>query len=152
MSSSHTPKALSSATMGMRFMQRNTPSNAIGKEMCSDQILFEKSKAANPQHSHQDHVSTPTRATAADMHGISAEIIGRRSFNNFHGSVEETWISAVRSRSQNKLDSKVERNQISDEELLQRYHKYVKGHGEVASSKSRSIGNLNKKKRKRQNE
>ena len=93
--------------------------------------------------------SVPIIASSTDMHGVSAEIIGRRSFNNFHQSVEETWMSAVQSKSQSRFEDKVEKQQITDEELLGRYEKYVKGQGDMLNKKEKSIGNLSKKKRKR---
>jgi len=119
--SSNKLKGLSGATMGMRFMQRKTPTKpTTASQEISDQSTFTiETKTATPQHTQQEYdPNTPLRATAADMHGISAEIIGRRSFNYFHKSVEETWISAVKSRSQSKFDSNVESRQISDEEFF----------------------------------
>ena len=65
--------------------------------------------------------------SSIDMYGISSEIIGRRSYNNFNKSVEETYVQALDGRRKQKIDSKVEKEQISDEELLKRYEKYVKG-------------------------
>eukprot|EP00557_Chaetoceros_sp_GSL56_P006077 CAMPEP_0176492118 /NCGR_PEP_ID=MMETSP0200_2-20121128/8805_1 /TAXON_ID=947934 /ORGANISM="Chaetoceros sp., Strain GSL56" /LENGTH=204 /DNA_ID=CAMNT_0017889613 /DNA_START=5 /DNA_END=619 /DNA_ORIENTATION=+ len=95
-------------------------------------------------------------ASAYDMYGISANIIGRRSFNNFHKTVEDTWLNAVKTLSQHKLHGDagdsydVEKQQMTDEELLKRYEKYVKGRGNMmVDKKEKSIGNLNKKKRKR---
>ncbi len=158
MSSSVKPKALSGATMGMRFMQRKTPTkNSTTPQEKSAQAPSTSTSvemhSPAPLHNRQEQdPNVPLQATAADMHGISAEIIGRRSFNNFHKSVEETWVSAVKSRSQSKFDCKVERRQITDEELLHRYEKYVRGNGGMVETKARSIGNLSKKKRKRQKE
>lgn len=143
-------KSLSGATMGMRFMQRKTPSKSEPEET-ADQDMQSPSPM-KPLHSIENEdadPSIPIMASSSDMYGISAEIIGRRSFNDFHKSVEETWIQAVQSRSRSKFESKVERQQITDEELLERYEKYVKGKGDMIDKKERSIGNLTKKKRKR---
>lgn len=146
-------KSLSGATMGMRFMQRKTPSKSEPEEK-ADQDMQSPSPM-KPLHSIENEEngdvdpSIPIMASSSDMHGISAEIIGRRSFNDFHKSVEETWIQAVQSRSRSKFESKVEKRQITDEELLERYEKYVKGKGDMIDKKERSIGNLTKKKRKR---
>ena len=52
--------------------------------------------------------------------------------------------------SKSRFDSRVEKEQITDKELLKRYEQYVKGHGDMVDAKTRSVGNLNKKKRKRQ--
>lgn len=95
-------------------------------------------------------------ASQSDMYGIRSEIIGRRSFNNFNKAVEETYQAAVYSRRQQKLDKKMSREQISDEELLNRYEQYVKGRGDMSGGSGyggkgkvvNDIGNL-KKKRKR---
>jgi hypothetical protein len=147
-------KSLSGSTMGMRFMQRLTPSKA--KPLSEDetnqnsQNLDEKTPQHNPSTNDiENNASIPIMASSSDMYGVSAEIIGRRSFNNFHKSVEETWTSAIKSRSQSKFDDKVEKQQITDEELLERYGKYVNGKGDMLNKKERSIGNLSKKKRKR---
>mmetsp|Transcript_24759 Transcript_24759/g.36975 ORF Transcript_24759/g.36975 Transcript_24759/m.36975 type:complete len:248 (+) Transcript_24759:268-1011(+) len=101
-------------------------------------------------------------ATKTDMYGISSEIIGRRSFNNFNKPVQETYQAAIHARRRDKIDKKVEKEQISDEELLKRYEKYVKGRGDMSSSSSspmknravnKDVGNLKAKvakKRKRE--
>jgi len=143
--------ALSGATMGMRFMQRKTPTKASQDETNQN---TQSPAVTAPQHSYSANDNEldefiPVMASSTDMHGVSAEIIGRRSFNNFHKSVEETWTSAVQSKSQSKFDDKVEKQQINDEELLERYEKYVKGQGDMLNKKEKSIGNLSKKKRKR---
>ena len=142
---------LSGATMGMRFMQRKTPTKASQDETNQN---TQSPAATTPQHSYSTNgnepdESVPIMASSTDMHGVSAEIIGRRSFNNFHQSVEETWMSAVQSKSQSRFEDKVEKQQITDEELLGRYEKYVKGQGDMLNKKEKSIGNLSKKKRKR---
>lgn len=140
-------KALSGATMGMRFMRRKTPTKK--PETSSPPTVTDPgSKIIEQDILH----NRPLRATRVDMHGISSEIIGRRSFNNFNKSVEETWVTALSTRSQSKFDAKVERHQITDEELLMRYEKYVKGEGEMNNSKMRVIGNLKKKRKRKENE
>ena len=83
------------------------------------------------QNQHQDFTSSSLMyeitTSSIDMYGISSEIIGRRSYNNFNKSVEETYVQALDGRRKQKIDSKVEKEQISDEELLKRYEQYVKG-------------------------
>ncbi len=97
-------------------------------------------------------------ASKEDMYGISSEIIGRRSFNNFNKAVQETYQAAIHARRRDKIDKKVEREHISDEELLKRYEQYVKGRGDMSSSSPTNrlvnydVGNLKEKvakKRKR---
>ena len=96
-------------------------------------------------------------ATRSDMYGICAEIIGRRSFNNFNKAVEETYQAAVYARRKSKLDKKVEKQHISDEELLNRYNQYVNKNGKDMIGKGEKkiaddVGNLKNKvlkKRKR---
>ena len=145
------PKKLTGATMGMRFMQRKTPTKQSQNQTTSEQPTTSTATPTtpttpSPQH---DDPSIPMTATASDMHGISAEIIGRRSYNNFHKSVQETYIAAVKSRKESKFDDKVEKQQITDEELLQRYEKYVKGKGDMGDTKARGIGSLKKRKRQK---
>lgn len=206
MPATKSPKSLSGATMGMRFMQRKTASaqqqqqqqqpqhstkawteyvqlQQQHKEARKDQTTetsddFFKpqinqplnvascststSQIQQPQTINNDNlgakgdtnhkINVPMIASAGDMYGISGVIIGRRSFNNFHKTVEDTWLNAVKSFSQSsKLHDETDekQQQITDEELLQRYEKYVKGRGEMVDKKEKSIGNLSKKKRKR---
>ncbi len=156
-------KSLSGATMGMRFMQRKTPNKEVASNQnnnissSSENIIptdnLTSSSPFSPQHKQENKIecdpSVPLVATDADMYGISAQIIGRRSFNGFNKAVEQTWTAAVKNRQEKRLGDKVEKMQISDEELLQRYEKYVKGQGDMVDVKPKAIGNLNKKKRKR---
>lgn len=159
--------------MGMRFMQRKTPTKTVpvlengssnSKEDEPMNGVDAATTSSNPQHEHNNQESgvsneneniaeldpsIPTIATKADMYGMSAELIGRRSFNGFNKAVETTWLKAVQSRQENRFGEKVERQQITDEELLERYEKYVKGNGDMMDKKSKSVGNLKKKKRKR---
>lgn len=147
-------KALSGSTMGMRFMQRKTPSQEKPSSEGETNQNTQSPAATVPQHNesannYENDVSMPIMASSSDMYGVSADIIGRRSFNNFNKAVEETWTTAVKAKAQSKFDDKVEKQQITDEELLERYDKYVKGQGDMGNKKERSIGNLSKKKRKR---
>lgn len=166
--------------MGMRFMQRKTPTKASSVVENGSSNSNGNSKEDEPMNGgvdaatrapltpqHQEggvtnnnnangsgnavelDPSIPTIATKADMYGMSAEIIGRRSFNGFNKAVENTYTKAVQSREDHRLGEKVERQQITDEELLERYEKYVKGNGDMTDTKSKSVGNLKKKKRKR---
>lgn len=99
-----------------------------------------------------DQIPLFETATASDMYGIRCELIGRRSFNNFNKAVEETYQSAVHARRKNKLDTKVEKEHISDEELLRRYQQYVKGRGDMSNGGKKvvnNIGNLKEKAKKR---
>eukprot|EP01083_Nonionella_stella_P089297 249123_1 len=193
---SSTRKSLSGATMGMRFMQRKTPTKASSAvENNGSSTSFSNSNSNSkeddpmnggedaatrtpltPQHQQSQRnqegevtngnsngnsdgnanvveldPSIPTIATKADMYGMSAEIIGRRSFNGFNKAVENTYTKAVQTREEHRLGEKVERQQITDEELLERYEKYVKGNGDgdMTETKSKSVGNFKKKKRKR---
>eukprot|EP00957_Ditylum_brightwellii_P018659 1401603-Ditylum_brightwellii.AAC.1 len=68
---------------------------------------------------------TPQIATAADMYGIGAEIIGRRSFNGFHKVVGDTWEEAYQKTMGAAKDTT--KDAVSDDELLRRYEQYVKG-------------------------
>mmetsp|Transcript_12160 Transcript_12160/g.18375 ORF Transcript_12160/g.18375 Transcript_12160/m.18375 type:complete len:180 (-) Transcript_12160:295-834(-) len=174
---SSTRKSLSGATMGMRFMQRKTPTKASSavengsNNSKEDEPMNGGVDAAtrtplSPQHqqsqSNQEgevtngnanavelDPSIPTIAIKADMYGMSAEIIGRRSFNGFNKSVENTYTKSLQSREEHRLGEKVERQQITDEELLERYEKYVKGDGDMTDTKSKNVGSFKKKKRKR---
>ena len=68
-------------------------------------------------------------ASVVDMYGVGSDIIGRRSFGGFHKSVRTTWNAALKQRTDSAARANNTRSQITDEELLERYEKYVKGGG-----------------------
>lgn len=89
-------------------------------------------------------------ATQSDMYGLSSttQIIGRRSFQNFHKTVETSYTKALEMQEQLAVDERVGRDHITDEELLKRYEKYVKGKGDMTGddgSKRNIVGNLKNK-------
>jgi len=87
-------------------------------------------------------------AIQSDMYGISCatQIIGRRSFQNFHKSVEISWNKALEIRQQQSTDDQAEREHTTDEELLERYKQYVNGRGDMGSDSNRgNVGNLRDK-------
>ena len=81
-------------------------------------------------------------ATAVDIHGPTADIIGRRSFNGYHKSISNTWDASYAKRTES-ASRKNRQEKISDEELLRRYERYVK----VGREKS-GLGDEKKRKRK----
>jgi hypothetical protein len=138
--SPHTPSkrkaALSGATMGMRFMQRKGLAASATKARKEDEEKLAKereqnewgtSSAAMNQEADEEQSLLPVVASQSDMHGIGANIIGRRSFNGFHKAVNTTWVSAVETLSPENSNGKTRKENISDEELLRRYQQHVKG-------------------------
>jgi len=99
----------------------------------------------------EPHVDVPVVhiATQSEMYGLSAttQIMGRRSFQNFHRSVEASWKEALELQLRRAADERAERETITDEELLERYEKYVRGKGDMTSGKKGrgSVGNLKNK-------
>lgn len=71
-------------------------------------------------------------ATAVDMYGIEASLIGRRSFRGFNAPLERMWAES-KALLENREGTGRPRKKISDEELLLRYQE------------SRGVGNLDKK-------
>lgn len=160
-------KKLSSGTMGMRFMKRKVEAEEAAKKQAAEEEKAEAEReamewsAAGPattdggeamsdDDDDDDAVVVPLAATAADVYGIGAAIVGRRSFGDFNKAVQETWNDAVESTARERSGARAERQQITDEELLQRYEKYVKrGDHIMANGKSPSIGNLQKKRKKK---
>ena len=63
------------------------------------------------------------------MYGVGSDIIGRRSFGGFHKSVRTTWDTALKQRTDSAARANNTKSQITDEELLERYERYVKGGG-----------------------
>ena len=86
-------------------------------------------------------------ASVVDMYGVGSDVVGRRSFGGFHKSVMNTWNTALKRRTDDDTRTKNTRNHITDEELLERYEKYVKGRGCVEADGSGNRGRKEKRKR-----
>lgn len=152
---------LSGATMGMRFMQRknnaateakriNEEKNKAKAEQAKDEWTIQRrdiNDAGDSMDVEEEKPpdKIPQTANSSDMYGISAEIIGRRSFGGFHKSVADTYNDALQSIQYNRVAKKAGKQHISDDELLRRYEKYVKGH----SSGSGDASKQKREKRKR---
>lgn len=88
-------------------------------------------------------------ASVVDMYGVGSDLVGRRSFGGFHKSVMNTWDTALKRRADDETRTKNTRNHITDEELLERYEKYVKGRGSVETDGSRNRDRKETRKRQR---
>ena len=84
-------------------------------------------------------------ASVVDMYGVGSDIIGRRSFGGFRKNVRNTWDAALKQRTDDAARTNNTKNHITDEELLARYEKYVKG----GRSGDKDGGGKKKHKRKR---
>ena len=89
------------------------------------------------------------KASIVDMYGLGSDIIGRRSFGGYRKSVMTTWEEALKRRTEDNTRTNNTKHHITDEELLERYEKYVKGRGGERGSSSSSGGSGRKEKRKR---
>ena len=150
--------------MGMRFMQRKVEAEESAKKQAK-QEAEERARTEKMQWNTSEGISStdcddsemsigiviPLNASAADVHGVAAEIVGRRSFGGFNKSVGDTWKEAVESKARERSGAKAERRNISDEELLRRYEKYVKGKADMTEGEVSPIGNLEKKRKKDKN-
>ena len=84
---------------------------------------------------------------------MRSALVGRRSFGGFHKSVSDTYekVAAAQQKSSFRQGSTV----LSDNELVGRYHDYVRGRGggleQVDANAAAPVGNLgakvNKKKK-----
>ena len=152
-------KKLSGSTMGMRFMQRKKKDSSSSTNPVihknNNNIHTNKSahnnnvdrKRENREISKDDEQTTSEviileLASVVDMYGVGSDIVGRRSFGGFHKSVKNTYDTALKRRTDDHARSQNTKHQITDEELLERYEKYVKG-GNIGSNRGR------KEKRKR---
>jgi len=81
------------------------------------------------QSSSNDNTIILQLASVTDMYGVGSDIIGRRSFGGFHKSVRTTWDTALKQRTDSAARANNTKSQITDEELLERYERYVKGGG-----------------------
>jgi hypothetical protein len=86
-------------------------------------------------------------ASVVDMYGVGSDVVGRRSFGGFHKSVMNTWNTALKRRTDDDTRTKNTKNHITDEELLERYEKYVKGRGGAEADGSGNRGRKEKRKR-----
>ena len=137
-------KKLSGSTMGMRFMQRkkNDSSSSTKPVIHQNNNKIHTNKNAhnvdrkreNREISKDDEQPTSEviileLASVVDMYGVGSDIIGRRSFGGFHKSVRNTYDTALKRRTDDHARSQNTKHQITDDELLERYEKYVKGGG-----------------------
>ena len=158
------PKKLSGATMGMRFMKRKaeaTERQLVAEfESKAGMEFSETTGAANedigmdcggPISKDECVRTVPRAATAADMFGVGAEIVGRRSFGGFNKAVSDTWKDALEMKG--KIGTSAGAGpQISDEELIRRYQRVVKGRSVGGVDKSTApIGNLSEKIQRQRN-
>ena len=166
---SSSAKKLSTSTMGMRFMQRKskgtsdkaviqnavaarkgtnrnhtTSRSPVDRKRVSEDISKDE-QSTSPNTTSNDGVIILELASVVDMYGVGSDIIGRRSFGGFHKSVKNTYDAALKRRVDDEARTNNTKAHITDEELLARYEKYVKG-----GSKSGGSGNRGRKeKRKR---
>lgn len=108
----------------------------INKKRESEEISKEQSSA-----------SILELASVVDMYGVGSDVVGRRSFGGFHKSVMNTYDTALKRRTDDDTRTKNTKNHITDEELLERYEKYVKGRGGVETDGSGNRGRREKRKR-----
>lgn len=158
-------KKLSGATMGMRFMQRKAEASALVKrqedgrkavlqaaarknntnvksnneDVATNNSSFERKRDSETMSTESSEgVILLEIASVVDMHGVGADVVGRRSFGGFHKVVRSTWETAIKIRTDDDARTKATSQHITDEELLKRYEKYVKGRGgENSNSGSR---------------
>ena len=152
-------KKLSGSTMGMRFMQRkkkdsssntkpvihqnnNKIHTTINKNAHNVDRKRENGEISKDDEQPTSEVMILELASVVDMYGVGSDIVGRRSFGGFHKSVKNTYDTALKRRTDDHARSQNTKHQITDEELLERYEKYVKG-GNINSNRGR------KEKRKR---
>lgn len=164
---STTAKKLSTSTMGMRFMQRNNDSKQKEQEerkLCLQAAAARQNNrnrnhtTANASDSHEGVAVKRERpkeeqsatsegaiilelASSVDMYGVGSDIVGRRSFGGFHKAIRTTWEAALKRRTDEDASARNTKNHITDQELLDRYEKYVQGgrraEGEGAGNKGR---------------
>mmetsp|Transcript_30676 Transcript_30676/g.61272 ORF Transcript_30676/g.61272 Transcript_30676/m.61272 type:complete len:197 (+) Transcript_30676:275-865(+) len=163
-------KKLSSATMGMRFMKRKAEVSAFAKkqEDARKAVLQAAARKNTLNENRNRYKSTETKvherkrhnesisadasnefiileaASVVDMYGVGADVVGRRSFGGFHKAVRSTWEEALKMRTDDDTRTKATFKHITDEELLQRYEKYVTGRD---GEKSKFGGKREKRKR-----
>ncbi len=158
--SSATPrKRLSGGTMNMRFMKRHKPDT---NEEGSDRTAPDSHTKQSPAHArlqnnnamdidsendmktenHYNDGSKYAPASSADMYGIEAQLIGRRSFRGFNEPIERIWKES-KGRLENRGLNDRPGKKISDEELLQRYKDIARERGNKGGA--RGIGNFDKK-------
>lgn len=117
------------------FATKNTNSNSNSNiadgnlERKRDHTAISSSPTPPSQSSsnNDDNTIILQLASVVDMYGVGSDIIGRRSFGGFHKSVQTTWDTALKQRTDSAARVNNTRNHVTDEELLERYERYVKG-------------------------
>lgn len=90
-------------------------------------------------------------ASVVDIYGVGSDVVGRRSFGGFRKPVRTAYDAALKRRTEEDARTRNTKSHITDQELLERYEKYVKG-GRGGGSEGGGSGNRGRKdksKRKR---
>lgn len=174
------PKKLSSSTMGMRFMRRKYESknkeqeerksfrqtaaarkhttnkdSSVASQRTANKNLDRKRESEeiskNEQSASTDGYIILELASVVNMHGIGSDVVGRRSYGGFRKPVRTVYETALKKRTEEDARTKNTKSHITDEELLERYEKYVKGGSgsgaEGGGSRSGNGGRKDKRKR-----
>ncbi|KAL3756054.1 hypothetical protein ACHAWU_002633 [Discostella pseudostelligera] len=130
----------------------HTTNNASVDNSRSDNVNIDRkrkseeiSQVSQPSSTSSNGEILLDQASIVDMYGLGSDIIGRRSFGGFRKTVMTTWEEALKRRVDDNTRTKNTKHHITDEELLERYEKYVKGRGDRESGG----GSGRKEKRKR---
>jgi hypothetical protein len=107
--------------------QESEPPNDEKTNMTSQAGKDGETEAAGKRQKQPKQRSRPLLATDADMYGIEADLIGRRSFGGFNKAVSDTWQAAYVARQKETSAEGSNKSTLTDEELLLRYEKYVRG-------------------------
>ena len=89
-----------------------------------DTVTHRQSDNRKRQFSTQNDLVRLELASVSDMYGI--DIVGRRSFGGYRKCVRSTWETALSRRNEDERRKKISKHHITDDELLDRYEKYVK--------------------------
>mmetsp|Transcript_17932 Transcript_17932/g.32465 ORF Transcript_17932/g.32465 Transcript_17932/m.32465 type:complete len:209 (-) Transcript_17932:169-795(-) len=173
-----TPKTkLSNSTMGMRFMQRKNDTRNKEEEETkafqqtaaarknhatnnNESVVSNRSDNGNSdrkresediskdEQSASDGLIILGLASVVDMYGVGSDVVGRRSFGGFHKPVRTTWEAALKRRTDDDARTRNTKSHITDEELLQRYEKYVKGGRSEEGGGSGNRGRKDKRKQR----
>lgn len=130
---------------GGTMSERNGVADAPGRKRDSAEISRDE-QSSSPDS--DDGVIILQLATVTDMYGTGSDVVGRRSFGGYRKSVRTTWEAALRRRTDDEARARNTKSHITDEELLERYEKYVRGDGKGGGRGALGKGRK-KEKRKR---
>eukprot|EP00638_Chattonella_subsalsa_P006831 CAMPEP_0117763578 /NCGR_PEP_ID=MMETSP0947-20121206/18756_1 /TAXON_ID=44440 /ORGANISM="Chattonella subsalsa, Strain CCMP2191" /LENGTH=196 /DNA_ID=CAMNT_0005585381 /DNA_START=40 /DNA_END=631 /DNA_ORIENTATION=+ len=120
-------ESLSGSTLSLKFMQRKK----MKEEAETAERLRAKKEAERRKsiewtlsNAHGQHAENRLECLSIEP-DLSTEDLGRRSFGGFNKIVEQRYTSCLNGKKKSTLSKKAFKQEVSSEEMLQRFERYV---------------------------